>query len=104
MIPIFFCTGTNLGDIVNEIAVEIEMIYSWVKAYKLSVSAEKINLMLFTHNFFPRNMDDLLINGNRISEMNGTIFFGVIIDNKLNWPPHVMHISKKIAKGIGVIL
>ena len=49
-------------------------------------------------------MDDLLKNGNRISEVNETTFLGVIIDNKLNWSPHVMHISKKIAKGIGIIL
>ena len=26
-----FCTGKNLGDIVNEINVEIDMIYSWWK-------------------------------------------------------------------------
>ena len=49
-------------------------------------------------------MDDLLINGNRISQVNETKFLVVIIDNKLNWSPHIMHISKKIAKGIGIIL
>ena len=35
---------------------------------------------------------------------NETKFLGVIIDNKLNWSPHIMHISKKIAEGIGIIL
>ena len=49
-------------------------------------------------------MEDLLINGNRISEVNETKFLGVIMDNKLNWSPHVMHISKKISKGSGIIL
>ena len=28
----------------------------------------------------------------------------MIIDNKLNWSPHITYISKKIAKGIGIIL
>ena len=65
-----FCTGKNLGDIVNEINVEIDKIYSWVKANKLSLNVEKTNFMLFTPKCFPRNMDDLLINGNRISEVN----------------------------------
>ena len=60
--------------------------------------------MLFTPKCFPRNMNDLLINGSRISEVNETKFLGVIIDNKLNWSPHIMYISKKIAKGIGIIL
>ena len=42
-------------------------------------------------------MDDLLTGGNRISEVNETKFLGVIIDNKLNWSPHITYISKKIA-------
>ena len=42
-------------------------------------------------------MDDLLIDGNRISDINETKFLGVIIDNKLNWSPHVKYISKTIA-------
>ena len=49
-------------------------------------------------------MNDLLINGSRISEVNETKFLGVIIDNELNWSPHIMYISNKIAKGIGIIL
>ena len=43
-------------------------------------------------------------NWNRISDVNETKFLGVIIDNTLNWSPHIMHISKNIAKGIGIIL
>ena len=53
---------------------------------------------------FSRNTDDLLINGSRISEVNGTKFLGVIIENEFNWSPHIMYISKKVAKGIGIIL
>ena len=99
-----FCTGKNLNDIVKEINVEIDKIYSWVKANKLSLNVDKTSFMLFTPKCFPRNMNDLLINGSRISEVNETIFLGVIIDNKLNWSPHIMYISKKMAKGIGIIL
>ena len=60
--------------------------------------------MLFTPKCFPRNMNDLLINGSRISEVTEAKFLGVIIDNKSNWSPHIMYISKTIAKGIGIIL
>ena len=49
-------------------------------------------------------MNDLLINGSRISEVNETKFLGSIIDNILYWSPHIMYISKKIANGIGIIL
>ena len=97
-----FCTGKNLNDIVKEINVEIDKIYSWVKANKLSLNVDQTNFMLFTPKCFPRSMNDLLINGSRISEVNETKFLGVIIDNKLNWSPHIMYISKKNAKGIGI--
>ena len=62
-----FCTGKNLNDIIKEINVEIDKIYSWVKANKLSLNVDKTNFMLFTPKCFPRNMNDHLINGSRIS-------------------------------------
>ena len=80
-----FCTGKKLGYIVFEINVGLDKIYSRVKAKKLSLNVEKTNFMSFTPKCFSRNMDDLLINGNRISDVNETKFPGVIIDNKLSW-------------------
>ena len=99
-----FCTEKNLKDVVSQINVEIGKVYCWVKANKLSLNIDKTNFMLFTPKHFSRNMDGLLINGNQITEVNETKFLGVIIDNKLTWCPHIMYISKKIAKGIGIIL
>ena len=43
-----FCISKNVGDICNEINMEIDKIYSWTKAYKLSLIGEKINFMLLT--------------------------------------------------------
>ena len=90
-----FCTGKNFKDIVSQIKIEIGTVYCWVEA-KLSLNIDKTNFMLFTPEHFSRNMDGHLINGNRITEVNETKFFGVIIDNKLNWCPHIMYISKKV--------
>ena len=43
-----FCTGKNFGDIVNEINMEIDKIYSWVKANKLSLNVEKL-ILCYSH-------------------------------------------------------
>ena len=43
-----FCTGKNLGDIVNEMNVEIDKKYFWVKANKLSLDVEKTNFAIYT--------------------------------------------------------
>ena len=37
-------------------------------------------------------------------EVNETNFLGVIIDDKLNWKPHIRYICTKVAKGFGAIL
>ena len=99
-----FCTGPNLHDIVCQINQEIKIIYSRVKANKLSLNIDKTNFMLFTPKRFSRVMDVLLIDGKRIMEVSETKFLGVIIDNKLNWKPHIRHVCTKVAKGIGIIL
>ena len=67
----------NLKDVVSQINVEIAKVYCWVNANKLSLNTDKNNFMLFTLKHFSRSMDDLLINGTRITVV---IFFGLIID------------------------
>ena len=99
-----FATGYNLNDIFSEINKEIANIYAWVKANKLSLNIDKTNFMLFTPKCVPRSINGIFINGNKIMEVTETKFLGVIIDCKLNWSPQITYISKKVAKGVGIIL
>ena len=99
-----FATGYNLNDIVSEINKEIANIYAWVKANKLSLNIDKTNFMLFTPKCVPQSINGIFIDGNKIMEVTETKFLGVIIDCKLNWSPHITYISKKVAKGVGIIL
>ena len=46
----------------------------------------------------------VVVDNHPINEVHHTKFLGVIIDNKLKWKEHIDYISKKIAKGIGVIV
>ena len=99
-----FATGYNLNDIVSGINKEIANIYAWVKANKLSLNIDKTNFMLFTPKCVPRSINGIFIDGNKIMEVTETKFLGVIIDCKLNWSPHITYISKKVAKGVGIML
>ena len=99
-----FCTGTELKGMIRQVNEEMAKIYAWVNANRLSLNIDKTNFMLFT----PKNIylctDDIVINQIKIQEVKEAKFLGVIIDNKLKWSSHIMYISKKIAKGIGIIL
>ena len=99
-----FCTGTDLKEIIWLVNEEISKIYAWVDANKLSFNVDKTNIMLFTPIFFSHCIDDIVINQITIQEVKETKFLGVIIDNKLKWSAHIMYISKKIVKGIGILL
>ena len=43
------------------------------------------------------------INGLNIKHVTSTKFFGIIIDDKLNWSLHINYVASKISKNIGVI-
>ena len=79
-------------------------IYAWVNANKLSLNINKTNFMLFMPKSFSHCTNHIVINQTRIQEVKETKFLGVIIDNKLKWSVHITYISKKISKGIGIIL
>ena len=65
---------------------------------------KKTNFMLFTPKNFSCLKEIVVINNHPINEVCHIKFLGVIIDNKLKWKDHIDYISKKIAKGIGVII
>ena len=89
-----FCNGPNLDELIEKINEELKLIYKWVNVNKLSLNIEKTNFMLFTPKKFHAWRKLLSSNNHPIKEVCHIKFLGVIIDC----------ISKKIAKGIGVII
>ena len=96
-----FCNGKNLSDIVREINMETDKIYSWVKANKLSLNMEKLiscySLLNASHGLW-------MTSSFMGIEFQKKMKQGVIINDTLYWSPRVTYSSKKIAKGIGIIL
>ena len=45
----------------------------------------------------------IYISNNAIDRSINTKFLRVIIDSKLNWAAHILHIKNKISKSIGII-
>ena len=95
MIPICFCTGTDLKENIRLVNEEISEIYAWVNANILSLNIDKTNFMLFTPKNVSHCIDDIVMNQIKIQKVKETKFLGVIIDNKLKLSTHVMYISKK---------
>lgn len=94
----------NLTTLINRFNTELVNIVHWLNANRLSLNIEKTNFMIFR----PKNKDEagpnLTINGSQIAQVKKAKFLGVIIDDKLNWSDHTKYVTKKISKGIGIII
>ena len=89
--------------ILNEILErEANKVILWFNANKLIINLTKTNCMMFTNK---RNIPQLNITlNNTVLEVKSeTTFLGVVIDNKLSWKAHILHISGKISKSIAII-
>ena len=99
-----FDSDKNLTTLVDRFNNELVNIFNWLNANRLSLNIDKTNFMIFR----PKNKQDLCpeikINGSQINQVDKAKFLGVIIDSKLNWSEHTKHITKKISKGIGIII
>ena len=60
--------------------------------------------MIFRPKGKKENCPTIHLNGSSIQEVDDAKFLGIIIDNKQNWIEQIKCISRKIAKGTGIII
>lgn len=83
---------------------ELIVIADWFKINRLSLNLEKTNFILFhTKKKIPNENRPLLINDTPITQTSTSKFLGVIVDHHLTWKDHIITITNKIAKNIGVL-
>ena len=108
--PIFFAddsnlflNGKNLDEIELKLNNELDQIVKWLKINKLTLNVKKTECMVFTKRRDNRNVNIKIENQN-IERVCKAKFLGIIIDEQLNWKEHILYISNKISKAIGVIV
>ena len=109
--PLFFADDWNLSKngkgisyIENELNEELCEIVRWLEINKLTPNVDKTQWMLFSNKKCSTNLNIKIedIEGTTIAQVNKAKFLGVVIDDKLKWKDHILYISNKISKGIGV--
>ena len=99
-----FCSSKNLQELTAIVTNELGNIMEWLNANKLSLNINKTNFMLFIPKGKNEICPSIHICGANIIEVDRSKFLGIVIGNRLNWVEHVKCISRKIAKGIGIII
>ena len=99
-----FFHSKNPDDLIDLANAEIPKILKWLATNKLTLNVSKTHFVIFRN---PGKSivvtKTLYINNTAISQEPYTKFLGVYLDENLNWSKHIKEISKKIARGVGVL-
>jgi len=107
--PILFADDTTLifhsdsfPDLVSNCNEDLERISEWCMANRLSINAEKSNIMLITNRDRPTTIQPIFLNNKIVSFCNEVKFLGLIVDSKLKFTSHILAISNKISRNLGI--
>ena len=97
-------TDKDINKLTKTMNEELINIVNWLNANRLSLNIDKTNFMIFKpKNRIIENID-IKMNGSNIFCVEKAKFLGVVIDNKLIWTEHLKFVTRKISKGIGIII
>ena len=97
-----FINGKNLIDLKTTINSKLAEMSTWLKINKLSLKVKKTHHIIFTYKI--KSSVVLSIEGHPIDEVDYTKFLGVYLGNEINWKKYISYISRKVARGIGLII
>ena len=96
--------SNNLQELSATVNNELSNIMQWLNDNRLSLNIAKTNFMLFRPRGKYEVCPTIHICGAEIQEVDSAKLSVIMVDNKLNWMEHMKCISRKIAKGIGIII
>ena len=81
------------------------MVSDWLMANKVSLNIDKTNFIIFhPPQKVKGHIVKLIINNNReIMQEKFIKYLALLIDSHLSWKYHMLHISKKIKRCIGIL-
>jgi hypothetical protein len=111
MIHLYFFGNANIYDLYETANTEVNNLYDWFCANKLSLNANKTKFIVLrpSHQTIDFNGLTVQINGVQLSQIGKdfeeqhTKFLGVNIDEHLSWKFHLKHINTKISRALFMI-
>ena len=99
-----FVVADSKCEVYEKANAVLKLINEYMLCNKLHINLKKCCYMYFNHSNVDPGCDTSLILNNRVIEkVSETKFLGVIIDDKLNWVPHVNNLITKLRSCTGRI-
>ena len=93
----------NLKQLNKKTAVELDKIYKWLVANRLTLNVKKSKFMIITRKRVQKHNFKLKLNGTPLERCSSYKYLGLNFGEKLNWKMHVDYVCKKISKACGII-
>ena len=88
----------------QKINKELKKLNLWLNVNRLSLNIAKPNFVIFhSYNKPLKGRVTIVIKKKAIAEKSAIKYLGVTIDSTLSWNDHILNISKKISRAIGVM-
>ena len=106
----FFANGTNIYFEAKDLKTlqkiknrELRHVKKWLEANKWALNIEKINFVVF-HSPAKNLTEPIILKFGRkkITHANYVKFLGVLLDETLSWMPHLIELSRKLARSVGI--
>lgn len=97
----FICSGDDLERLASNVQEELVQLKLWFDINKLSMNLTKTNYMVFSNRTKPDI--SLSINNINIEKASEVRFLGVILDDKLKWKSHILHVKNKVSKSLFIL-
>ena len=99
-----FYSNRSLTELEDDVSNNLKFVSNWLMADKLSLNIDKTNFIIFhLLQKSTSHVVKLLISNREIKQEKFIKYLGLHIDSHLSRKFHILHISKKIKRCIGII-
>ena len=96
--------SNSLNELEKTVNKELSKLYLWLNVNRLSLNIDKTNFIIFhPFNKPSKKQVTIKINKKALNEKECIKYLGVIIDSSLSWKHHIVSLSKKISRAIGIM-
>ena len=98
-------SSKKLKTIETVVNTELKQVSKWLKLNKLSLNADKTQLIFFHSKQHILNYDGISIkfDGNKLIPVDNIKYLGMYIDKFLSWDYHIQQLSKKLSRANGIL-
>ena len=102
-----FYSHKNVSELCNTLNNELKEVCNWFKANKLSLNANKTNLMFLGTRMQTININDdnhaIYLDGCKLNRVRDAKFLGITIDENMTWKKQIDNVCKSCSRNIGVL-